>query len=474
MAEEDYGIRYYGLTVGYEFSSLIQTIFMVSTGETGLDPQLETLVKGIDKPAEIQVMVTLTCPYCPRMVRVAHQFAMANPNIKGAMVDVSEFPHLAQRYNVSGVPKTIINETYSFEGAIQPEAAYLELLKAVNPETYRQIEEAIQKSLSSGGMIPAQPDEEYDVIVIGGGPAGLSASLYAARKGLNVALIAEKLGGQLNYTALIDNYLGLPGVSGAEMTEIYSRHVGQQSVKASLGEEVIEVQRQGRSFQVITADSKTFSALSVIYCAGMEYRRLGVPGEEVFIGKGIGFCATCDAPLFQGKAVAVVGGGNSAFTALRDLLMYASDLHLIHRRDEFTADYELIEEVLASGVVTIHKPMIVKSFIGTDKLTGVRLETTDGTDRFDLKVDGVFLEIGLDPNSAPLKNLLNLNEEGEVPVTESGSTSVEGIFAAGDVTDVGEKQIAVAVGQGAIAALTAYRYLVENKLIDSRRSVDVW
>jgi alkyl hydroperoxide reductase subunit F len=206
----------------------------------------------------------------------------------------------------------------------------------------------------------------------------------------------------------------------------------------------------------------------------MEYRRLGVPGEERFIGKGIGFCATCDAPLYQGKAVAVVGGGNSAITAVRDLMNYASELHIIHRREDLTANYELIEETLASGVVKIHKPMIVKSFLGMDKLTGVRLESTDGLERFDLKVDGVFLEIGLDPNNDPLKNLLKMNEAGEVPITESGSTQVEGLFAGGDVTDIGEKQIAVAVGQGATAAITAYRYLLENKLIKSKRPLDAW
>jgi glutaredoxin-like protein len=474
MGERDYGIRFYGLTMGYEFSSLIQTVLMVSTEESGLSPQLETFVKAIDTPADIQVITTLTCPYCPRMVRIAHQFAMVNPKIRGAMVDVTEFPHLAQKYDVTGVPRTVINETHSFEGALQQEAVYLEVLKAVNPERYKEIEEAIRIRSASGGMNPVDPDEEYEVVVIGGGPAGLSASLYAARKGLNVALIAEKLGGQLNYTALIDNYLGLPGISGVEMIEIYRRHVEQQSIKAVLGEKVIEVQKNGGTFQIITDDDISYSALSVVYCAGMEYRRLGVPGEERFIGKGIGFCATCDAPLYQGKAVAVVGGGNSAITAVRDLMNYASELHIIHRREDFTANYELIEETLASGVVKIHKPMIVKSFLGMDKLTGVRLESTDGLERFDLKVDGVFLEIGLDPNNAPLKNLLKINEAGEVPITESGSTQVEGLFAGGDVTDIGEKQIAVAVGQGATAAITAYRYLLENKLIKSKRPLDAW
>jgi len=198
-------------------------------------------------------------------------------------------------------------------------------------------------------------------------------------------------------------------------------------------------------------------------------------GEERFIGKYIGFCATCDAPLYRGKAVAVVGGGNSAFTALRDLIYYASELHIIHWRDQFTADYELISETLASGIVKIHKPMVIKAFLGGDRLTGVRLESADGRERYDLRVDGVFLEIGLKPNSDPLKTLLEMNEAGEVPMKEDGSTKVEGLFAAGDVTDVREKQIAVAVGQGAMAALSAYKYLSDNKLTKSRDSfLEIW
>jgi alkyl hydroperoxide reductase subunit F len=468
VGERDYGIRFYGLTAGYEFSSLIQTLLMVSAGESGLSPQLETLVAAMDTPVEIQVMSTQTCPYCPQMVHVAHQFAMVNPRIRAAMVEISEFPHLSQRYNVTGVPKTIINEVYSFEGALQPEAVYLELLKAVNPERYKKLEEDIEKYQASGGMEPIEAKKEYEVVVIGGGPAGLSASVYAARKGLDVALIAEDLGGQLNYTAMINNYLGLPGISGAEMAELYRQHAEQQPIQALLGAKVFEVSKQEQIFKIATDGDKSYTARSVIYCAGMEYRRLGVPGEERLIGRGVGFCATCDAPLYYGKVVAVVGGGNSAFTALRDLMYHTSELHLIHRRDEYTADYELIRETLVSGTVKIHKPMEVREFLGTDRLTGVRLESPDGKDRYDLKVDGVFLEIGMKPNSDPLKSLIEMNEVGEVPSKGDGSTRVEGLFAAGDVTDHGDKQIAVAVGHGATAALTAYRYLLENKLTKSR------
>jgi len=464
IGEKDYHIRFYGLTAGYEFASLLKAILMVSSGRSGLNPELEGLVRGIKEPVHLQVIVTLTCPYCPKMVHVAHQFALVNDNIRADMIEASEFPQLAQRYNVTSVPKTIVNETHSFVGALPEGQVYLEVLKAVNPEEYGQLERELREleGTRKAGMVDEQ--HEYDVIIVGGGPAAMSAGIYAVRKGLDVALIAKKLGGQITYTATIENYLGFPDMSGSEMTEQFSNHLENYPVAEKVGTNVAEVKKEGDGFIVLTEDNHSYRARAVIYCAGKEYRRLGVPEEERFIGKGIGFCATCDAPLYNGKRVAVVGGGNSAFTSVRDLLNFASEIHLIHRRKEFTADAALVEQVTGAKNVTFHTPFLVRAFLGEDKLTGVRLESVDGKDRYDLGVDGVFLEVGLTPNASPLKGLVELNEWGEVPVSRDLSTSVKGLFAAGDVTDVKEKQISIAVGQGALAALTAYKYLVESGL----------
>ena len=468
VGKKDYGIRFYGLTAGYEFTSLIEAIVMVSIGQSGLHPELETLVRDIKEQVHMQVFVTLTCPYCPKMVRVAHQFAFINDYIQADMVEASEFPHLAQRYNVTGVPKTIINEAYSFDGALPEAAAYLEILKAINPEKYRQLEDEIREIQGVRKARRAEEKHEYEVIIIGGGPAAMSAAIYSARKGLDVALIAKKMGGQITYTASVENYLGLPVVSGIDMAEIFRNHMENYPVAEALGANVVQVKKEDNRFVVVTDDNRQFRALSMIYCAGKEFLRLGVSGEELFIGKGIGFCATCDAPLYRGKRVAVVGGGNSAFTAVRDLLNFASEVHLIHRRNEFRADEALVQEVTRAKNVTFHTSMIVDSFLGNDKLTGLRLKSVDGKDRLDLSVEGVFLEVGLTPNSDPLKGLIELNEWGEVPVDRDQSTNMKGLFAAGDITDVREKQISIAVGQGALAALNAHLYLVDNELIQSR------
>jgi alkyl hydroperoxide reductase subunit F len=405
-------------------------------------------------------MVTLTCPYCPRMVHVANQFAFANDNIRSDMVESSEFPQLVQKYNVTGVPKTIINETHTFDGAISADAVFVEILKTVNPEEYRRLDETIREARGVRNVRDVEENHKYDVIIVGGGPAAMSAVIYATRKGLDVALIAKKLGGQIEYTASIDNYLGFPDMAGADMNELFRHHIEKYPISEALNKIVVKVEKGEGSFLVITGDDQRYVARSVIYCAGMEYRRLGVPGEDRFIGRGIGFCATCDAPLYRDKRVAIVGGGNSAFTAARDLLKFALEIHLIHRSDEFKAEEMLVDAVKSSKKVLFHTSMIVNSFLGLDKLSGVRLESVNGADRYDIAIDGVFLEIGLNPNSGPVQGLVKLNESGEIPVNRDQSTSVEGLYAAGDVTEVDEKQISIAVGQGAMAALAAHKYMM--------------
>ncbi len=468
VGAKDYGIRFYGLTGGYEFTSLLEAVLLVSGGRSSLDPQLEEMVRKITEPVHLQVMTTLTCQYCPEMVRVAHEFAFVNDHIRADMVESSEFPELVKKYRVSGVPKTIINGGPSFEGAMPAPAAYLEIIKAVAPAQYKAITEQLRAVEAAGKTKKAEPGHTYEMAIVGGGPAALSAAVYAARKDLDVVLVARKLGGQITYTAGIENYLGLPDATGTSMAEAFRAHMSRYPVAEALGENVTKIEKSGQEFVLSTEGGSRFKAHSVVYCAGKEYKRLGVPGEEKFVGKGIGFCATCDAPLYKGKKVAVVGGGNSAFTSVRDLLAFASEIHLVHRGKDFRADPALVEEVKKAKNVTLHSPMEVREYLGGDKLNSIRLVSPDGSEKLDLDVDGVFLEIGLTPNSSPLKDLLQLNPYGEIAVDRTQTTSEKGLFAAGDVTDTEEKQISIAVGQGAQAALSAYKYLADNKLTRSK------
>jgi NADH-dependent peroxiredoxin subunit F len=467
IGKKDYGIRFYGATLGYEFSSLIEAILLASTGKSGLTPEIEDLLAIIDVPVHMEVMVTLTCPYCPNMVHLAHQMSVANEYITGDMIDSAEFPQLTQRYEVNGVPKTIINEGASFEGALPPLQAILEILKDIKPKEFEKIEAQMREAAGERFAIKAVPGHEYDVIIVGAGPAGFSACVYAVRKNLDVALLGEEAGGQVNYTASIENWPGIPSISGRELSAIFRAHAERYAISEQLDVKVTSIEKDHDLFTVNTADGVTFKAKSVIYCTGEQYRILDVPGEAHFLGHGIAFCATCDAPLYRDKRVAVIGGGNSAFTAARDLIKFAREIHIINITKDFQADPVLIKEVTPAKHVTLHPGMRVVEFLGKDRLTGVRLVSVDEKDRIDLSVEGAFLEIGLNPNSGPVKDLVKLNNHREIIVNKDQSTSVKGFYAAGDVTDEKEKQIVVAAGAGARAALSVYDYLLENKLISS-------
>ena len=473
VGKKDYGVRFLGLTGGHEFTSLIHAIVMVGSEKSGLHPELEKLIKKIDKPVHIEVMVTLTCPYCPQAVRAAQQLAMVNDHIQADMVDSAEFPDLAQRYDVFQTPKTIINETHSFVGAQPAQAVYLEVLKAIDPEEYEHMEQMIREAQGTRRVRKPESKQRYDMIIVGGGPAAMSAAVYAARKEMNVLLIAKEIGGQITYTANVDNYLGLPGISGKEMRDQFVFHMERYPIAESLGANVHKVIREDTLFTVMTENGNKYESNSVVFCTGKEYRKLGVPGENKFLGHGIAFCATCDAPLYKGKRVAVVGGGNSAFTAVRDLINFATEIHLVHRRDSFTADNALFIEVKTAKNVVFHTNMVVQAFLGDERLKGVRLKSSKGKKIEELNVDGVFLEIGLTPNTDPIKGIMELNERGEIPIEADCSTTIPGFFAAGDVTDVPEKQIVVAAGEGAKAAISAYKYLLDEGLM-KRKIPEAW
>jgi len=461
-AEVDHGIRFFGLTGGYEFSSLLESIEQVSKGQSSLDSTVVELGSIIDVPTHIEVMVTLACPYCQKMVGLVHQLAMANQHVRADMIDSAEFPQLVNRYQVSGVPLTVVNGQRAFEGALPVDQAILSILKTVDPDTYESIEAKMRDEQGLRHAREAVTDEIYDVIVVGAGPAGLSAALYAQRKGRKTALIGKQAGGQINDTEIVENYPGLVQVGGAELAQAMRRHVEAYPVAERCHTQVMSIERNDGLFNVKTEDEKVYQGRSVIFCTGKRNRLLNVPGEERFIGKGIAWCATCDAPLYKDKKVAVIGGGNSAFTAIRDLIRYAAEIHLVHISDEFQTDAVLVEDIRkaeAKGVVHFHLNRQVREYLGRDLLEGLRLAGPDGEVGEDIAVHGVFLEIGLEPNSAQLSKLLTLNKHNEVPVECDQSTAVAGLFAAGDVTDELDKQIVISAGAGAKAALAADRYL---------------
>jgi alkyl hydroperoxide reductase subunit F len=455
-----FGMRFYGTTAGHEFSSLLEAILIASNGRSRLSPTLQDWVRRIATPTQIEVFVTITCPNCPRMVHLALQMAMVNENIRADMVETAEFPALARAHDVKAVPHIVVNGRPAFHGLLSDEEAVLEIIRAASPLAFEELEAQLRASAGASRARAPQSDHVYDTIVVGAGPAAMSAALYATRKGLDVFMVGDRLGGQVSDTATVDNWIGAKHIGGHDLALTFRAHVEHYRIAELLHATVASVERRGDLFVARLEDGAEFRGRSVIYCAGKRYRVLGVPGEARFLGRGIAFCATCDAPLFGGKRVVVVGGGNSAFSAARDLVSHAAEIHLVNLASDWQADAILQLEIANHPKIRLHPATKVVEFLGDSDLTGVRLEPVGSGASEVLPVDGAFLELGLIPNSGPVASLVPLNSRGEIPANHDQTTTVPGFFAAGDVTDEPEKQIVVAAAAGAKAGLAAHQYLV--------------
>ncbi len=315
-------------------------------------------------------------------------------------------------------------------------------------------------SLDSAVASKAELKPEYDVVIIGGGPAGLSAAIYAARSMLRTAVIAKEFGGQVLDAHLVENYPGFIKASGEELTKAFKEHAehfGAELIQAT----VKDLKKDGDYFVVETDQGQT-RAPTIIYATGSTHRKLGVPGEEEFLGKGVSYCAICDAALFKDKVVAVVGGGNTAFMDADLLTQHASKVYLIHRRNEFRAEPLWVERLKKNPKVEFITPYVVERIEGTSKMEKLIIKNRETGETKELPADGVFIDIGMIPQTELAKRVgVELNERGYIIVKEDQSTNVPGFFAAGDVTTGMNNvhQIITAAAKGTIAALSAYDYL---------------
>ena len=299
---------------------------------------------------------------------------------------------------------------------------------------------------------------DFDTIVIGGGPAGLNAALYAKRKGLEVAVVAKTLGGQVLDTSIVDNYLGIVDTTGEELVHHFINHARELDIRFIEGRLVNSVSSALGNHEVNLEDGTTLHTKTVILATGSNPRKLDVPGEKEYAGKGVAYCAICDAPLFKGKDVIIAGGGNSAAEAAIDLAKVANSVTIVHR-SQFRADKVLVDQLYNNRKITVHLETVIQEIVGGKAMTGVLVMDKATEELSTINADGIFIEIGNIPNAALFKDLVELNERGEVVVDCKNRTNVEGLFAAGDVTDTPYKQIIIATGDGAKAALSANEYI---------------
>jgi len=302
----------------------------------------------------------------------------------------------------------------------------------------------------------------HDLIIIGAGPAGLTAAIYAARKKLDTLVISKNVGGQATLSWEVENYLGYNLISGVELVQKFREHVEKFGVEFKEGVEISDLKQVNSGFEV-SASKEKYRAKAVIIASGKNPRKLNVPGEKEFAGKGIAYCATCDAPLFQGKDVAVVGGGNSAIDATLQLTKIANKIYLININPELGGDEITREKVKNSDKVEILNSTNTVEINGEKFVNGILVQNRENDEEKELPVQGIFVEIGSVPSVEFLHGLLELNETNEIKVNCKNETNVPGIFAAGDCTDVPEKQIIIAAGEGSKAVLAAYSYLIRLK-----------
>lgn len=302
----------------------------------------------------------------------------------------------------------------------------------------------------------------YDVIIVGGGPAGLAAAVYAARKRLKTLLVTADIGGQVNLTLRVENYLGYQLIEGAELIDKFQAQVRQYPIDQKVGNKATRVDKVGTELEVTTDDGERHRSRTVVFAAGKRSRPLNVPGEAELVGRGLSYCEICDGPLFAGRRVAVIGGGNSALEAVLDMIKIAGHVSLVSLT-ALTCDAVLSDKIKGVPNLTVYLRHATERIEGTKLVEGIVIRDLNTGDRKHLPVTGVFVEIGLVPNSDAVKHLVPLNETGEVPVNCSSETAVPGLYAAGDVTTVPEKQILVAAGEGAKAILQAHRYLQRLK-----------
>lgn len=451
---ESYSIRYLGAPYGEEARTFLGILLLLGFRETGLSEQSRKILAKLDEGREIKVFVSATCPYCPDQALNAVKTAIEKPSqVRVEIIDIQSNPELADQYSAFSVPQVYANEVLIAQGA-QPEELFLASLSKLEPQTV---------------FIPESDAEqvETDVVVVGGGPAGLTAGIYSVRSGLKAVVIERgALGGQIAVTPVVENYPGFTRIPGKTLVDITVSHA-LEYVQIFQGEEVLEI-RPGNPIEVLTS-RRRFLAKAVILATGATYNRLGVPGELRFAGRGVSYCATCDGPLFRGKKVVVVGGGNSAATEALHLFHLGADVTLVHRRDVLRAQEHLSRNIFANPIRVLWNTE-VKEIRGKERVSEVELINNRTGETTLLPVDGVFIAIGYSPTvELAVKTGVELTPDGFIKRDAHHRTNIPGIYSAGDV-EGGYKQIVTAMAQGTEAALSVFEDLTHPYWQESEKT----
>ena len=445
---EETGITFRGIPNGHEFTSLLLAVLNADgKGKNLPDEGVARRIRSLKGDIRLQTYVSLTCTNCPDIVQTLNIFALLNPCIRHEMIDGALFQDEVDKLGVQAVP------------AVFAEGKMLHVGRGSLGELLEKLENAYpereENSATDDLREPIRLD--FDVLVLGGGPAGASAAIYSARKGLKVAMIAERIGGQVKETVGIENLISVPYTTGNQLADNLRTHLTHYPIGLFENRRIESTNLQGKEKQVIVKGGEVFCAPAVIIATGAGWRRLNVEGEAEYIGRGVAFCPHCDGPFYAGKEVAVVGGGNSGIEAAIDLAGICKKVTVIEFMDTLKADQVLQDKAKSLPNVEIFTSTQTTKVIGNgEKVTALRLKNRTTNEEHELPLDGVFVQIGLSANSQPFSGELETTRIGEIVIDAHCRTNVPGVYAAGDVSSVPYKQIIIAMGEGAKAALSAF------------------
>ena len=439
---EDTGVVFAGIPLGHEFTSLVLALLQVSGRPPKVDQKVIDQVKSIQDELHFESYISLSCHNCPDVVQALNVMSVLNPNITHTMIDGAAFKEEVESKDIMAVPTVFLNGESFGSGRMS-------------------LEEILAKVGSTPDASEFSNKEPFDVLVVGGGPAGASAAIYAARKGIRTGIIAERFGGQIMDTLGIENFISVKHTEGPKLAASLEEHVKEYDI------DLMNLQRAKRLekkdlIEIELENGAVVKSKTVILSTGARWRNVGVPGEAEFKNKGVAYCPHCDGPLFEGKHVAVIGGGNSGIEAAIDLAGIVKHVTVLEFMPELKADSVLQERLYSLPNVTVLKNVQTKEITGTDKVNGISyIERDTGTVQH-IELQGVFVQIGLVPNTDWLGDTIERTRMGEIVVDKRGATSLPGVFAAGDCTDSAYKQIIISMGSGATASLGAFDYLIRN------------
>ena len=443
-------LRFAGLPLGHEFTSLV--LALLWTGGHPPKEEAETLdnIRALDGDFNFEVFMSLSCHNCPDVVQALSLMAILNPKIKTTVIEGGAFQEEVEKREIMAVPMVFLNGQVFASGKM----------------TVAEIVAKLDTNSAAKEAAKIDAKAPYDVLIVGGGPAGAAAGVYAARKGIRTGIAAERFGGQVNDTLSIENYISVLETDGPKLAaalEAHARAYDVDIMNLQKAAQIIPAEQPGGLIQVKMDNGGTLKAKTVILSTGARWRNVNVPGEQEYKNKGVAYCPHCDGPLFKGKDVAVIGGGNSGVEAAIDLAGVVKHVTVVEFADQLKADAVLVKKLKSLPNVTIHVNAQTTEITGAEgKVNGLKFKDRATGAEHTVTLEGVFVQIGLVPNTEWLKGTVELSKFGEILIDAKGHTNVPGVFAAGDCTNVPYKQIVIAAGAGATAALSAFDHLIRH------------